>query len=807
MAKGTSLRTSSRNDMSIRDVVSPLFIVLLLSIACFIPATAQESDDQFLDSLEYQTFLFFYENTDARGFTIESTAWPIGSSASSGFYLTSIPIAIERGWITYDEGYERVLNTLNSYYDDPADPHDFYVECVHGFFPHWFNQDTGKWNGIDCYSSIDTAILMAGVLTVRPYFADTEIEQLATKLYEAVDWAWMLNGGDTLSMGWRPDTGFLAARWQGYNEGMLAVLLAIGSPTHPIPEVSWDAWTSTYNHVEYTHQNERYKFVESTSTSLFTYQYPHIWFDFRGKADKRGINYFLNSFNATRENRAYCLDNPNHHRGYGQNAWGLTACECPRHTSNYGAHGPRQDDDGTIAPTGAGGSIIFTPVESIAALHYMKDIYGSGLWGKYGFKDAFNPDLEWFSPTYIGIDQGALLTMLENYRSGLVQGLCMQNECAKRAMQKAGFTRVDTTPPTITRIQEEMDKITVNVQDNTGVQSVVLHMNLKLGGATADSTIKEASRPMTRDGKRYFLAGVQTQQSDQLQGDIVLSYYIEAADISGNIARTRTIYPGTNQSPKGGPMPLEFPSDSLLVDNFDDCMSKHGAGAWHGGSSTPEDCVLMFDRSVNHGTDGCSMKIRYNVMKAGAYNGIWIRLNTLDLRNYGEIVFWLKGDKNEGYTDTFKIELKDSSRVVVYVVKGVTGDWGEITIPLNKFTPPEWSSGIDWSAVNEMTLVFEDGRVTDKDGALYLDDIYFTKKTPVATAPPTRPPTYMPATTTTPTTPPFQTPSPNEPGFDARITIAGLIAIACLIKRKRGKMTCVTIGNSPCYLKRRFRPI
>ena len=362
----------------------------------------------------HQSFLFFYENTDEHGFTIESTAWPTGSSASSGFYLTSIPIAIERGWISYDDGYQRVLTTLNSYYDNPDDPGDFYVENEHGFFPHWFYQETGEWNEVDCYSSIDTAIFMAGVLTVRQYFIGTEIETVATKLYENVDWEWMLNGGDTLSMGWKPDTGFLIYEWEGYNEGMLAVLLAMGSPTHPIPEESWDAWTSTYKQVEYHHGDRSYKFIESTSTSLFTYQYPHIWFDFRGKTDKKEIDYFQNSVNATLENRAYCIDNPNNHKGYGQHVWELTACECPLHDSNYGAHGPRQDDDGTISPTGAGGSMIFTPHESTEALRYMKDNYGYELWAKYGFKDSFNPGIDYFSPTYIGIDQGAILTMIEN---------------------------------------------------------------------------------------------------------------------------------------------------------------------------------------------------------------------------------------------------------------------------------------------------------------------------------------------------------------------------------------------------------
>ncbi len=709
-------------------------------------------DEEFLDAVEFKTFLFFYENTDERGFTIESTAWSIGSSASSGFYLTSIPIAIGRGWISYEDGYQRVNTTLNSYYDNPDDPNDFFVDSEHGFFPHWFDQETGDWSGVDCFSSIDTAILMAGVLTVRQYFADTEIETVAAKLYEDVDWEWMLNGDDTLSMGWRPDTGFHSAKWQGYNEGMIAVLLAMGSPTHPIPEESWDAWARTYRHGEYEHGNQSYKFVESTSTSLFTYQYPHIWFDFRKKADKRRINYFQNSVNATLENRAYCIDNPNNHKGYGPNVWGVTACECPLHDSNYGAHGPRQDDDGTIAPAGAGGSIIFTPRESIEALRYMKEAYGDRLWGKYGFKDAFNLDIDWFSPTYIGIDQGAILTMIENHRSGLVQSLFMQNECAKKAMQKVGFTDMDTTPPAITRVEKKNNKVVARVIDNTCVRSVVLHWN--------DSKVE-----MIQKGQNYSAEGPEGL------------YYIRAEDGSGNVATSRVFRSfETPEPPKEEKitLPPDAPPDSLLVDSFDDCLSKSRTGAWHGGVSTPEDCVIMFDRSVNRGETGCSMKIRYNVEKKGACNGAWIKLDNLNLRKYKELIFWIKRDEREGYTTTFKIELKSKNGQVEYTVRGVTDSWKRITVPLNEFKAPAWASEIDWSDITEFTIVFEDRRVTDKNGVIYIDDVYFTPEI-----------NEERATMITPTS--ATTPEGGMPGFEAVFIIAGLLAIAYLLRGRKGK--------------------
>ena len=764
------------------EVLCVLFLLSFLFIIYPQSALAQEEDEEFLDLIEYRTFRFFYENTDERGFTIESTAWPIGSSASSGFYLTSIPIAIERGWISYNEGYQLVNTTLNNYYDDPEDPDDFYVESEHGFFPHWFYQETGKWNEVDCFSSIDTAILMAGVLTVRQYFADTEVENVATKLYENVDWEWMLNGDDALSMGWEPDKGFLPYTWEGYNEGMLAVLLAMGSPTHPIPEESWDAWTRTYKQVEYQHGNQRYKFVESSSTSLFTYQYPHIWFDFRGKTDKRGVNYFQNSVNATLENRAYCIENQNNHTGYGKNVWGLTASECPLHDSSYGAHGPRQNDDGTIAPTGAGGSIIFTPIESIEALRYIKENYEYGIWGKYGFKDSFNLDIDYFSPTYIGIDQGAILTMVENYRTGLVQNLFMQNGYTKVAMQKAGFTDVDTTPPTITEIKKHGTKVIAKVTDNAGVKSVSLHMSIIITPGQKGSnsrplrgwvrpTYSEVTEEMNQEGKIYS-ANLPDDRGSDGSYQQVTSFYLEAIDINGNVVSSRKFKLPMSEEGEVTLLP-DTPNESLLVDRFDDCISGTEAGAWHGGSSTTKDCVIAFYSSVNRDETGCSMKVRYNVEKKGAYNGAWIRLGNLDLREYDELIFWVKGDEKEGYTTTFKIELNSPKGSGEYIVDGVTNSWKEIAVPLTAFKTSSGASGINWSNVTEFTLVFEDWRATNKDGVIYIDDIYFTLTTSKLT------PTQTPIST------PIPTPTPGIPGFEAVLAITGLLVKAYLVRRRK----------------------
>ena len=765
-----------------------LIIITIFSGSIENVSTVEEG--KFLDKVELGTFLFFYENTDEHGFTIESTAWPTGSSASSGFYLTSIPIAIERGWITYEDGYRRAVTTINSYYDDPTDPDDFYVESKHGFFPHWFDQKTGKWNGVDCFSSIDTAIFMAGVLTASQYFAGTEIEAVAKRLYLDVDWQWMLNGNDTLSMGWRPDTGFLSSRWQGYNEGMLAVLLALGSPTHPIPENSWDAWAKTYRQVEYNYGNQSYRFVESTSTSLFTYQYPHIWFDFREKTDKIGVNYFQNSVNATFENRAYVIKNPNNHEAYGPNIWGLTASECPLHDSFYGSHGPRQSDDGTIAPAGAAGSIVFTPQQSIEALRQMNESYGSKLWGKYGFKDAFNPGIDWFSPTYIGIDQGATLTMIENYRSGLVQALFMRNEYAKNAMQRGGFIGNDTSPPAITEIKKNDSKITARVIDNIDIRSVSVHIGIEISqyegigrplrGFVSPPSYTTLVEKMMQQGEIYSadIPEVKAKYPGDFNNTPIW-YFIEAVDMNGNVASSQRFEINDNNSiilpPAKMQLPSGAPNGSLIVDRFDDCISKGGAGSWQGGTSSPVDSVVMFDRIVNHGETGCSMKIRYNVSKQGAYNGAWIRLGSLDLRKYNELVLWIKGDEKEGYTTTMKIELKSSKGLAVYIVGSVADSWKEIAAPLKEFKPPSGSSEINWSDVTELTIVFEDWRATNKKGVIYIDDIYFAPKIEIPPEPiaPKDASTIIPAI---------------ELAVVVTLAIAGLLIVAHYFrKRKRSR--------------------
>jgi len=329
-------------------------------------------------------------------------------------------------------------------------------------------------------STIDTALLLAGVLTCRQYFdrdddADREVRSLADSLYSRVDWKWATDGTPVVNMGWRPDAapnqnarGFNISSWRGYDEGMLLYVLALGSPTHSIDPVAWTEWTRSYVWDRFYGQD----YVQFGP--LFGHQYSHIWIDFRRVQDDymrgRGIDYYENSRRATLAQRAYATANPAGWRGYAADAWGLSASDGPldstvtvdgtrRTFHTYWARGvatTEMNDDGTLVPTAAGGSIAFAPEVAISALISMRRAYGDDLFGRYGFVDAFNPTLRtpgiqlhhgrivsglgWFDTDYLGIDQGPILAMIENLRSEFVWKLMRQNVAIVRGMCRAHFT-------------------------------------------------------------------------------------------------------------------------------------------------------------------------------------------------------------------------------------------------------------------------------------------------------------------------------------------------------------------------------
>jgi hypothetical protein len=429
----------------------------------------------FLDTLELRTFRFFWNTTNPRnGLTPDRYPTPSFSSvAAVGFALTAYPVGVQRGYITRADAAERTLTTLRFFWRAPHGPAATGVTGHRGFFYHFLDMQTGiRFQTVEL-STIDTSLLLAGVLFAQSYFdrndaTEMEIRALADSLYRRVDWRWTQARASAVSMGWHPERGFIDADWRGYNEAMILLVLALGSPTHPLEPNAWQAWTSTYRWGSF-HGYEHVGFAP-----LFGHQYSHVWIDFRGIRDEymrgRGIDYFENSRRATLAQRAYAIANPMGWRDYGADIWGLTASDGPidatlpvngtsRRFWTYHARGAdftEVRDDGTIVPTAAGGSIPFAPEVTIPALLALRRRYGDHLFGEYGFLDAFNPtftftnvtlkhgrvvpNVGWFDGDYLGIDQGPILLMLENFRTGLIWETMKRNAYIVRGLCRAGFT-------------------------------------------------------------------------------------------------------------------------------------------------------------------------------------------------------------------------------------------------------------------------------------------------------------------------------------------------------------------------------
>ncbi len=411
---------------------------------------AAMSDSAFLDLVQRASFDFFWQEANPSSGLIKdrSVSGSPCSIASVGFGLSAICVAIDHGWITRAAGRDRVLTTLKTFWEKPQGRDAQGYIGYKGFFYHFLDMNTARrWYTSDWkseLSSIDTALLLAGVIDAKQYFSnsdslDTVVRALADSIYYRVDWNWMRNFQPNLTGGWYPETGFIGWWWRGYNEAMIMNILAVGSPTHPAPATIWTAWTSGYS------WQTQYGYSYVNFPPLFGHQYSHCWIDFSNIQDAymraRGIDYFENSRRATLAARAYCIANPEGWKGYGENVWGITACDGP---NGYAARGapPAQNDDGTIAPTAAAGAMPFTPQESIAALRYMYDTYFNNIWMKYGFRDAFNLTKNWWDNDVIGIDEGPIVLMIENYRTQSIWKRFMQNADIQRGLQATGFTSI-----------------------------------------------------------------------------------------------------------------------------------------------------------------------------------------------------------------------------------------------------------------------------------------------------------------------------------------------------------------------------
>ena len=390
------------------------------------------SDQSFLEDLERRSFQYFWEQAGtSTGLVLDRTRTDgapadedhrtVASIAATGFGLTAICIATERGWIKRDAARERVRTTLRFFADRALQEH--------GWFYHWLDINTGARMWKSEVSSIDTALLLAGALTARQYFHDdAEIVRWATTIYERIDFPWMLNGHPTLlAMGWHPESGFIKARWDDYSEHPILYLLAIGSPTHPITPEAWYAWKRNWNHYK------RYKYLGVTP--LFTYQYSQAWIDFRGRREANGehIDYFANSVTATLAHRQFCIDLAKEFPGYGPKVWGISASDSVKGYVAWG--GPPRDPaiDGTVVPYAAAGSLMFVPRLAVAALKTMRAKYRS-VYGKYGFADAFNPNTGWVDRDVIGIDLGISILGIENARSEFAWRWFMKNPEINQAL-------------------------------------------------------------------------------------------------------------------------------------------------------------------------------------------------------------------------------------------------------------------------------------------------------------------------------------------------------------------------------------
>ncbi len=457
-------------------ILAAAFAAVLFFSAC---ATGRApvpvaTEQVFLDHLEERTFRFFWERANLANGLIPDR-WPtpsFSSIAAVGFALSGYPIGVERGWVSRGDAAARTLTTLRFFWQTPQGPESAGTTGHWGFYYHFLDMETGRRFEQVELSTIDTTLLLAGAFSAAAYFdgsspVEREIRELAEALYRRVEWGRLLARPPLVAMGWTPEHGLHGWDWRGYNEAMLLYALAIGSPTHPIDPAAWAEYTGTYRWASF-------QGLEQLSFGpLFGHHYSHAWIDTRGVADAflraKGIDYFENSRRAGLSQRRYAIANPGGFAGYGAELWGLTACDGPLDAEltvagravrfmTYAARGAAAHevrDDGTLAPSAAAGSLPFTPEESLVTLRAMKERFGEHLWGRYGFLDAFNssltepvavrhgkvvPGVGWFDTDYLGIDQGVILLMVENHRSGLIWRLMRANPHLRRGLEKAGFS-------------------------------------------------------------------------------------------------------------------------------------------------------------------------------------------------------------------------------------------------------------------------------------------------------------------------------------------------------------------------------
>jgi hypothetical protein len=391
-----------------------------------------KEDDQFLEELEHANFQFFWEQAGTSTGLVKDRCnvrtedhTTVASVAATGFGLTALCIAHQRGYVSLSDARNRALMTLRCLYNR--------MPNHRGFFFHFANMQTGDRVWDSEASSIDTAILLCGVLTCRAYFHHSEISVLASDIFNRVEWTWLSEDTTLLPQGWSPKTGFLPYHWDFYSELMMMYLLGIGSARHPLPPATWDAWTRM------TFEYEGLRYIGSYAP-LFVHQYSQAWFDFRAKRD-RYVDYFKNSMIATEVHRRFCIELAKRFPDYSDDLWGITSSDSLYGYVAWGGPPEIGPVDGSVVPSAAAGSLPFMPRATLRVLKNIKDHYPSA-WCRYGFVNAFNPLKNWYDREVGGIDTGITMLMAENLRTGFVWNTFMQNIEAQRALERTGFSAI-----------------------------------------------------------------------------------------------------------------------------------------------------------------------------------------------------------------------------------------------------------------------------------------------------------------------------------------------------------------------------
>jgi hypothetical protein len=401
------------------------------------PSPLSPEDDQFLDDLERSSFLFFWEQANPQTGLIKdrcnvriNDTGVVASIASTGFGLTAICIAEKRGYISYQDARLRVIATLVFLWRK--------LPTHRGFFYHFANINTGERLWDSEVSSVDTALLLCGILTCRQHFQDRDIVNLARAIFDRVDWTWLSEDTTLLPHGWTPELGFLPYKWDYYSELMMIYLLGMGSSSHPLRPEAWLAWKRI------TFEYDGLRYIGSFAP-LFVHQYSQAWFDFRRKRDKYA-DYFQNSATATEVHRRFCVELGRNFPDYSDDLWGITASDSDKGYVIWGGPPAMGPIDGTVVPAAPGGSLPFLPEATMRVLKNIRSRYPQA-WSRYGFVDAFNPLKKWYDTDIVGIDTGITMLMAENARTAFVWETFMKNPEAQRGMANAGFKSYSPAVP------------------------------------------------------------------------------------------------------------------------------------------------------------------------------------------------------------------------------------------------------------------------------------------------------------------------------------------------------------------------